>query len=108
MADDDVTRLEQRVQRLERFRYRMLGMINVQNTIIADLVCEQLFTEDYPSQALEALKQNWLVRTEQPTQALRSIDPAEGDLIAQEFREAVDLLATTIAARLRLHRPRGQ
>jgi hypothetical protein len=59
----------------------------------------------HPYQALEALKKNWLVLGAQPTEALLLIDPAEADLIEQEFRESIDLLAKAIAARMRLHKP---
>jgi hypothetical protein len=98
--------LQERVERLERFRYRMLGVINAQNVIIADLLCDnQLIPEEHSFQALEALRKNWLVGLNRPTGALRSADPVEGDLIAQEFQEAVDRLTTTIAARLRLYEP---
>ena len=99
--------LEERIAKLEQNRYRMFGVLNAQNVIIADLVCEQyLFAEEYPDKALEQLKKNWLLASRSATKRARSTDPVESDLVEQEFRDAVDLLTNTIAARLRLHRPR--
>jgi hypothetical protein len=83
----------------------MRGMINAQNTIIADLVNDWLRREDDQHQALEMLKENWLAKVDQPTSALLSVEPVQGDLIAQETREAINLLAKAIGARLRPLRP---
>jgi hypothetical protein len=104
-AEANRSSIEERVQRLERFRYRTLGMIKSRNVIIADLICDWLIDHgEHHQQALEMLGRNWHVQAEQPTAELRLIDPAEGDLISREYHEAKNRLATTIAARLRRHR----
>ena len=98
---------EERIAKLEQNRYRMFGIVNALNVIIADLVCEQyLFAEEYPDEALKQLRKNWLLAPQMATKGARSTDPAESDLIEQEFRDAVDLLTNTTAGRLQFHRPR--
>lgn len=101
--------LEERIAKLEQNRYRMFGIVNALNVIIADLVCEQhLFAAEYPDEMLKVLKKNWLAAPRTATKGARLTDPAESDAIEQDFQDAVDLLTSTIAARLRQHRPRKQ
>jgi hypothetical protein len=104
----DEPSLEERVRRLERFRYRTLGMISAQNTMLVDLWCNWLEKNDPDVFAtLERLRENWLSNAERPNEAFRGVDPAHLDLVAQEYRDALILLTNEMIQKLRQGRGTG-
>ena len=89
MASD----IEERVRRLERFRFRALGMMNAQATMLMDLWMQFLETAD--DAAVNDLAQNWLSDAERAHE-FPGADPAELDLISQEYRDALTRLLQAI------------
>jgi hypothetical protein len=54
--------LEDRIAKLEKFRYAALGFINAQNTVITDLWCNFVKKSDVdPIATVERLKKQWLL-----------------------------------------------
>jgi hypothetical protein len=102
-------KLEERLKRLERFRYRTLGMISAQNTMLIDLWCNWLQKNDPDlPRTLEKLRNNWLASAERPSEDFHNIDPAHLDLVAQEYRDALVRLTNEMIRRLGLARETGQ
>lgn len=93
--------VEDRLRRLEAFRYAALGTINAQTTIITDLWCNFIAKEPDPVAIMNRLKAGWLSDAENPTRSFSGVDPAHLDLVSQEYREAIERLADAMLRKLR-------
>lgn len=60
--------LEERVRRLEAFRYRALGLLNAQNTILSDRWCNVIANADPQNvlATLDRLRDQWLGDADKP------------------------------------------
>ena len=92
--------IEERVRRLEAFRYWALGRINAQNTLLADLWCN--FIAASPGSVLatlERLRDQWLADAANPP-AAPGLDPAYLELVSQEYRAALESLVEMMRQKL--------
>ena len=105
MADD----FDERLRRLERFRYAALGMINAQTTVLNDLWCNFIVLHDADDALaqLERLEAHWLADAAAPTRAFPGVEPAHLDLISQEYEEAIRRLTREMKEKLR-QGPKGR
>lgn len=93
--------LEERVRRLEGFRYRALGHINAHSTLLADLWTNVIANSgrERASELLESLSKQWLSDADKPPQ-MPGVEPAHLDLISQEYRAALETLIGAMRQKL--------
>jgi hypothetical protein len=100
LEGQDPPSLEERVRRLERFRYGMLGRVNALTTMLLSLWADYLHTQ--PADALAAAQNQralWLEGAERPpSHAFRGADPDHLQLISQEYRDALEQLSDLLIA----------
>jgi hypothetical protein len=95
--------LEERVRRLEAFRYSAIGFINAQNTLISDLWCNFILNNepDKVRQTMLRLREHWLADSDKSLVSTEGVDAAHLDLISQQYREALELLIATMEQKLK-------
>ena len=85
--------LEDRIEQLERSRYRMLGHVNALNTLILALWVEHLAQQpEGAEQALERRRTYWLDTADEPRVAFPGADPDHLQMVTAEYRKALERL----------------
>ena len=89
--------IENRIAKLEEFRYRTLGRVNAIQTLLFDawLTLLQNHTDD-PVAAAEAMRARWMKRADLPDRQFPDADPAHIDLVGQEHMLALDELTAEL------------
>src|ERR1700730_10325170 len=88
--------LEDRVRRLEHFRYGMLGRVNALATMHLSLWADYL--EKQPGDALAVAERQrtlWFEGAERPPQ-FPGVDPAHLQLVSQEYHDALGQLSARL------------
>lgn len=100
--------IENRIQRLEKSRYKMIGRINALQTIaLSGWTKTILETQSDPVGYAEAIRKQWLSTADQPQRSFHGADPAEIDLISQEYLDALDDLTGQIVSFVRSRAPKA-
>jgi hypothetical protein len=81
--------LEERVRKLERFRYTTLGRMNAYETLTLDLWMQIVEKSDDPIELAEGLRSHYLKQALSPG-SFPGVDPTHLDLVSQEYREALE------------------
>jgi hypothetical protein len=92
--------IEERLRRLEKFRFQALGFINAQNTLITDLWSNFIDSAADPLKQAKRLQKAWLADVDKPSRRLRGGDPFELDLVHQEYRAALEMLTDELIRKL--------
>lgn len=89
--------LDERVAKLEQFRYRVIGRFNACQAMLFDVWLNYLekHTDD-PVIAAERMRDAWLKRAQLPDRQFPGVDPAHLDLVGQEHYQALDELSAEL------------
>jgi hypothetical protein len=91
--------LEERVRRLERFRYHALGRINALSTILMTLWVQHLESQPVdPHSQVNSLRKKWLAGVDDHQPVLKGAEPAHAQMVLEEYREALDHLSGLLLA----------
>lgn len=100
MAAEGSRDLEERLLRLERFRYAMLGRVNALTTMTLTLWGDWL--QQQPEGALQALEKQtllWLQGADDaPYAPTKGADPTHLDLVSQEYRDTLEQMTSLLKA----------
>lgn len=86
--------LDERVRKLEEFRYRVIGRFNACQSLLFEIWLEhlKLNTAD-PVGYAEAMRQKWMKESETFADTTRGADPAALAMIQAEHQKALDELS---------------
>ena len=89
----DINDLEERVRRLEESRFRIIGELSAQRTLLLSAWMQLIAqSDDPPEEVIEKLRQRWLPPYDEPIAAFRGADLAGVEAASQEHdRRIVDL-----------------
>lgn len=82
--------VEKRLEVLERHRFKTLGRINALETLVNELWLDFAGRSNLDrAEFIRGVRQVYLDRADAPQRHFVGVDPAELDLIGQEYREAL-------------------
>ena len=99
------TTVEERLRRLERFRYLALARINLLQTLAVGAWCNICLQAPDPNEYARIVTEAWNAGASAP-QSFPGVDPGHLDLLSQEYEEAVAAVANQVVAHVRKMAPK--
>jgi hypothetical protein len=95
--------LEDRVRRLEGYRYKAVGEINAQRTLLVTALATLIRRSSFPAaQELKILRETWLPSSPQAPKIFPGIDPSEIGAFQQEYEASIEGLLAELQVALGL------